>query len=81
MKRIWFRRIKQKVHYHAVVKKSLTAAFYFKRKSMSKFQIYNSDCLEKLKDIPAGSIDLILADPPYGTTHCKWDVVIPFAPL
>lgn len=48
---------------------------------MSIFQIYNSDCLEKLKDIPDGSIDLILADPPYGTTRCKWDVVIPFAPL
>ena len=48
---------------------------------MSKFQIYNSDCLEKLKDIPDGSIDLILADPPYGITQCKWDVVIPFAPL
>ena len=48
---------------------------------MSKFQIYNSSCLEKLKDIPDGSIDLILADPPYGITQFKWDVVIPFAPL
>ncbi len=36
------------------------------------------DCLERMKEIPDGSIDLILADPPYGTTACKWDTVIPF---
>ena len=36
------------------------------------------DCLERMKDIPDGSVDLILADPPYGTTACKWDSVIPF---
>ena len=36
------------------------------------------DCLELLKDIPDGSIDLILTDPPYGTTACKWDSVIDF---
>jgi site-specific DNA-methyltransferase (adenine-specific) len=36
------------------------------------------DCLEKLKDIPDKSIDFILADPPYGTTACKWDIIIPF---
>ena len=35
------------------------------------------DCLELLKDIPDGSVDLILTDPPYGTTACKWDSVIP----
>lgn len=34
------------------------------------------DCLELLKDIPDGSVDLILTDPPYGTTKCKWDSVI-----
>lgn len=39
------------------------------------------DCLEKMKDIPDGSVDLILCDLPYGTTACKWDVVIPFEPL
>lgn len=43
--------------------------------------IYNADCLEKMKDIPDGSIDMILCDLPYGTTHCKWDNVIPFEPL
>ena len=35
------------------------------------------DCLERMKEIPDGSVDLILADPPYGTTACKWDSVIP----
>lgn len=39
------------------------------------------DCLEVLPSLKAGSIDLILADPPYGTTECKWDVVIPMIPL
>jgi site-specific DNA-methyltransferase (adenine-specific) len=34
-----------------------------------------------MKDIPNGSIDLILCDLPYGVTDCKWDSVIPFAPL
>lgn len=36
------------------------------------------DCLELMKTIPDGSVDLILTDPPYGTTACKWDTVIPF---
>ena len=39
------------------------------------------DCLELMKDIPNGSIDMILADLPYGTTKCKWDTIIPFEPL
>ena len=39
------------------------------------------DCLERMKEIPDGSVDLILADPPYGTTACKWDTVIPFEPM
>ena len=39
------------------------------------------DCLEVMKDIPDGSIDMILCDLPYGTTACKWDTVISFEPL
>ena len=39
------------------------------------------DCLERMKEIPDGSVDLILADPPYGTTACKWDSVIPLEPM
>lgn len=34
-----------------------------------------------MKDIPDGSVDMILCDLPYGTTKCKWDSVIPFEPL
>jgi len=34
------------------------------------------DCLERMKEIPDESVDLILTDPPYGTTACKWDSVI-----
>ncbi len=34
------------------------------------------DCLEKMQEIPDGSVDMVLADPPYGTTACKWDTVI-----
>ena len=39
------------------------------------------DCLKLMKDIPDGSVDLILTDPPYGKTACKWDSVIPFEPM
>ena len=39
------------------------------------------DCLERMKEIPDGSVDMILADLPYGTTACKWDTIIPFEPL
>jgi site-specific DNA-methyltransferase (adenine-specific) len=39
------------------------------------------DCLEKMKNIPDCSLDMILCDLPYGTTACKWDAVIPFEPL
>lgn len=40
--------------------------------------MWNGDCLELMKKIENNSIDLILTDPPYGTTACKWDVIIPF---
>jgi tRNA G10 N-methylase Trm11 len=39
------------------------------------------DCLERMKEIPNGSIDMILTDPPYGTTACKWDSIIPLEPM
>ena len=44
-------------------------------------RIYNEDCLIGMKRIPDKSIDMILCDLPYGTTACKWDVIIPFEPL
>lgn len=43
--------------------------------------IYLGDCLEIMKQIPDKSIDLVLTDPPYGTTACKWDTIIPFEPM
>ena len=49
--------------------------------AFKKSKIIQGDCLEKMKLIPDGSIDMILADLPYGTTACKWDTIIPFEPL
>jgi len=40
-------------------------------------KLYLGDCLEVMRKIPDKSIDMVLADPPYGTTACKWDSVIP----
>lgn len=45
------------------------------------FTLHEGDCLEKMKLIPDGSVDMVMCDLPYGTTACKWDSVIPFAPL
>ena len=44
-------------------------------------KIYNEDCLEGMKGIADGSVDMILCDLPYGTTRNKWDSVIPLEPL
>ena len=44
-------------------------------------QLLQGDCLELMKNIPDNSIDMILVDPPYGTTACKWDIIIPFDEL
>lgn len=48
---------------------------------MENINLIHGDCLEVMRDIPNKSIDMILCDLPYGTTVCKWDVVIPFEPL
>lgn len=44
-------------------------------------QLYKGNCLELMKEIPDESIDMILCDLPYGSTQCKWDIIIPFEPL
>ena len=44
-------------------------------------KIHNGDCLELMKLIPDNSVDAIITDPPYGTTACKWDSVIPLEPM
>ncbi len=43
--------------------------------------VHQGDCLELMQQINDKSVDMILCDLPYGTTACKWDVVIPFEPL
>lgn len=45
---------------------------------MSNIKLLQGNCIELMKDIPDKSIDMILCDLPYGTTTCKWDVIIPF---
>lgn len=44
-------------------------------------KLMRGDCLELMRDIEAGSVDMVLCDLPYGTTRNKWDAVIPFEPL
>jgi len=39
-------------------------------------KLLHGDCLELMKNIPDSSVDMVLTDPPYGTTQCKWDTVI-----
>jgi len=43
--------------------------------------LYQGDCLEEMKNIPDGSVDMVMTDPPYGTTIARWDCVIPLAPM
>jgi site-specific DNA-methyltransferase (adenine-specific) len=46
-----------------------------------KQELWLGDCLELMKNIPDKSVDMVLCDLPYGTTACKWDIVIPFNKL
>ena len=48
---------------------------------MSKIELFLGDCLEEMKKISNNSIDCIICDLPYGTTNCKWDVLISFDKL
>ena len=49
--------------------------------NLCEMKLIHGDCIEKMKEIPDGSVDMILADPPYGTTACKWDSIIPLEPM
>lgn len=51
---------------------------YFEEKGIT---LYRADCLEAMRLIPDASVDACITDPPYGTTACSWDSVIPFAPM
>lgn len=44
-------------------------------------RLIHGECLEKMKGIPDGAVDMVMADLPYGTTACKWDSVIAFPKL
>lgn len=44
-------------------------------------KLYNGNCLDIMKEIEDSSIDMVLVDPPYGTTPIKWDSVIDFTLL
>ena len=49
-------------------------------------KVYNGDCLELMRDIPDGSIDMVCCDLPYemlnrGNPDARWDKMIPFEPL
>ena len=46
-----------------------------------KYSLLFGNCLERMKEIPDGSVDLILTDPPYQKTQNSWDSVIPLEPM
>jgi site-specific DNA-methyltransferase (adenine-specific) len=48
---------------------------------LEKNKIYKMDCIKGMQLIKDKSIDMILCDLPYGTTHCEWDKIIPFDKL
>lgn len=50
---------------------------------MSEFKLYNNDCLKVLDELIEQNImvDSVICDPPYGTTACEWDLVIPESEL
>ena len=47
---------------------------------MSDYKLINGDCIEEMQKLidDGVKVDMVLTDPPYGTTACKWDNVIPF---
>jgi site-specific DNA-methyltransferase (adenine-specific) len=45
---------------------------------MKNYKLILGDCLEKMKEIEDESIDLLIVDPPYGSTTMEWDKIIPF---
>ena len=47
----------------------------------NQFWLMKGDCLERMKEIESGSVDMILTDPPYSITACKWDSIIPLEPM
>src|SRR5687768_13630597 len=52
-----------------------------KRINVGLHLLFRGDCLDLLPTLPDASVDMVLADPPYGTTACVWDSVIPLEPM
>lgn len=48
---------------------------------MPDFNLMLGDCLERMKEMPDGSVDAVICDPPYQMTACKWDSIIPLEPM
>ena len=48
---------------------------------MATQELKKGDCLDRMKEIPPDSVDMVLTDPPYGTTACRWDSIIPLEPM
>lgn len=42
-----------------------------------EIKLLRGNCLELAEQIPDGSIDMVLCDPPYGVTSCRWDSALP----
>src|ERR1035437_894914 len=59
------------------LKELVKESYYHDKYGMLLF----GDCLDWMPKIPDKSIDMILCDLPYGTTQCKWDIIIPFEKL
>jgi len=49
--------------------------------NFENIKLFNDDCFNVFQEIKENSIDFILADPPYGTSACKWDSIIPLKPM
>ncbi len=41
------------------------------------YTLHHGDCLEKMREVPDASVDMVLCDLPYGVTQNAWDSVIP----
>ena len=45
------------------------------------YKLFNADCFNVFPRLRPNSIDMVMCDPPYGTTACKWDSIIPLKPM
>lgn len=46
-----------------------------------RYRLYNEDCFTVFDKLADNSVDMVMVDPPYGTTACKWDSIIPLEPM